>query len=285
MVLLKKVRLAALLLFLSSCYSSIEESIGEYDAKLVVDGSIEVGEYAYVALTQSVPYLESVDEDVLARASELNAKVTLSDGEQAEVLVLRRNESAYPLFIYRSSEIRGEIGKTYEIEIEFDDEVYHAITTIPEANSLDDLWFVRRENEPEKYFLEARLNDDPGQENYYRIFTRRLGKDDEYRPMYRSTLSDRLFDGLEVDISIFRGVENFDESRDDGFFLEGDTVEIKFSAIDREHYLFWLTAEEEVYSFSNPFASSGSEILHNVDNDALGVWGGYSSTYYRVIAH
>ncbi|WP_109831507.1 DUF4249 family protein [Reichenbachiella versicolor] len=260
----------------------LSDASRNYVPKLVIDGSIELDGFAHVALTKSEGYLENLTKDSLVRASEVNALVTLYDGENSEVLILRRNEKSFPLFVYRGSKIKGELGKQYELKVEVDGETYVSYTSIQPREEIDSLWF-RKEND--KFFLMGRVSDTPDRENYYRVFTKRIGIDNQFIPMYYSTISDQFFQGETIDFSIFKGVESFDETRDDGFFESGDSVIVKFSSLDYEHFTFWSTAESEIYSFSNPFSSSGNEVQHNVDSKALGVWGGYASNYYVIVAN
>lgn len=260
----------------------LEDALGYHSPRLVVDGSIEQGQFAFVALTLSASYLKDVDRDDLIRSSVVDAKVTVSDGEESEVLTLRRNTKNFPELIYRSSDIKGEVGKTYDLKIEYKGETYLSTTTIPEKSVLDSLWFEADKKDTTKLFLKGTITDTPDRENYYRIFTKRIGKDTQFIPMYLSTIADNFFDGNKLNFTIFRGVQNLSETRNDGFFEVGDSVQVRFSSIDKEHFDFWSTAEREIYSFSNPFSSSGNEIIFNVDNNAIGIWGGYASVYYTL---
>lgn len=266
---------------LLSCQSTLdmEEALDGYESRLVIDGSIEEGGYAQVALTNSVAYLEDVNRDDLLTVSELGAKVILSNGVQSEVLVLRRNSrSNFPPFVYESDQIVGEVGKNYTLTIEFEGEEYVSTTTIPPSVSLDTVWYEIRED---RYFIYGRLSDSTEDENYYRVFTSVNGGR-QYTPTYLSTLSDEHFDGKTFDFSIYRRFRGFDGTEGHGAFYPGENVTVKFSSLDREHYLFWTTVESEIYSFSNPFSSSGNDVEFNVDPKAIGVWGGYSSTYYSL---
>ena len=67
------------------------------------------------------------------------------------------------------------------------------------------------------------------------------------------------------------------------YFNIGDTVSIKFCTIDKDHYEFWNTFQDEVLNTVNPFASSLSVIKSNIQGDGLGIWGGYGVSYYTLI--
>ncbi|MCY1535045.1 hypothetical protein D9M68_704340 [compost metagenome] len=66
------------------------------------------------------------------------------------------------------------------------------------------------------------------------------------------------------------------------YFERGDTVTVKWSAIDRTTYTFWQTLEFSIGTTGNPF-STPIKVGSNVSNGALGIWAGYSSAYKTLI--
>ncbi len=291
-------------LALMSCTTEREVELPAYEPKLVIDGAIEavvedgrvVGSVAKVAITNSVSFFESISGADLARASDLSALVFISNGNLEEQLVLRlfgNDEGSFPLDIYESRRIKGQIGGKYSIRIRFGDpsaqffgSEYIAETTIPSPVTLDSVWMEREEEND--FRLRARLIDNPNQENFYRVFTRRKNKDNKFIPMHYSTLGDQFFNGDTLDLTILRGLESFSDVNKDLFFTEGDTIEVKFCAIDRLHFDFWRTLDRELYAAGNPFSSSGNTIESNIQTisgeEALGVFGGYGATLYEVVA-
>jgi len=57
---------------------------------------------------------------------------------------------------------------------------------------------------------------------------------------------------------------------------------IKVCNIDKQTYDFWRTSEFNFQSVGNPF-SSPIRILTNINNDALGYFGGYGCQYRTLI--
>jgi hypothetical protein len=64
-----------------------------------------------------------------------------------------------------------------------------------------------------------------------------------------------------------------------GLYFVGDTISIKWCTIDEAHFDFWNTLE---FSSANqgPF-SSYTRLESNIEG-GLGIWGGYSVSYYTL---
>jgi hypothetical protein len=273
-----------ILALLTRCSTEPEFKLKEYESRLVIDGWIEQGEFPRVILSNSASYFSIVDSTVIRNLVETKAKVTVSNGVQEEVLTLKRDNRYFPPYVYQGTELRGEVGMTYTLTIELRGEKYTAVTTIPQPPAFNELWFQTIEGKDSLGYIYGRLTDDPAIENYYRTFTQRKNKDQRYVPVYLSTVGDQSFNGKPFIFSLLRGPDSFTNVIDDLYFKKGDTVNIKFCSIDRGHFDFWRTLERELYVVGNPFASSGNEILSNIDNGtALGVWGGYGVTYYTFV--
>lgn len=115
-----KIRLYCLLFCLLLFNGCVETSnLDDFEYKLVVEGWIKEGEAPHVILTQNKPLLSNIDstsiEDMVVRW----AKVSVSDGEETEVLSGRIDKNYFPPFIYRGSRLSGEAGKTYTLKVEY----------------------------------------------------------------------------------------------------------------------------------------------------------------------
>jgi hypothetical protein len=268
-----------------ACNTEPELDFVNYQSKLVIDGWIEQGNYPKVILSNSVSYFNEVDSATIRGLVETKAKVTVSDGEEEEILTLKKDEDYFPSYVYSGTRLKGEVGKTYTLTVQIKDETYTATTTIPPLAEFDELWFESLPENDTLGFIYGKFIDDPNTENYYRIFTQRENKDTRYIPIYLSALGDQSFNGKSFTFSLLRGPDSFTNVVDDLYFEEGDTVRIKLCTIDKAHFDFWRTLERELYVVGNPFSSSGNEILSNIDNKkALGVWGGYGIKTYRIVA-
>lgn len=267
---------------ITSCEDSLDFDVQNYQSKLVVDGYIEVNQFPVVVLTRSASYFSTIDSASLRNMVVSRAKVTVSNGEKEEVLTLRKNTSFYPPYIYEGSEIKGEAGKTYSLKIEVEANTYESVTSVPESVKLDSLWFKPGPGEDSVGMLYAKITDKEETEDYYRLFTQRVEKDNTFIPVYLSALGDQFFNGKTFTFSLLRGSESMTDKRDDIYFRRGDIVRVKISKIDRTHFDFWRTLERELYVTGNPFSSSGNKIESNISGGALGVWGGYNSSTYQI---
>jgi hypothetical protein len=250
---------------------------------IVVDGWIESGQQAKVLLTRNSPYFSSIDSASMRSLVLTRAKVTVSDGENSEVLTLRKNESYFPPFIFEGNEIIGDTGKTYTVTALFGGNEVTATTTIPAKVELDTVYFKLEENSDSLGTIYIEFRDPPEYKNYYRILTRRKTKDPRYYSTMVMALDDVFFSGEKFGFSISRGPESFLSSYGNEYFQVGDTVSIKFCTIDKSHYEFWSSFQDESFNSSNPFASSLSQIKSNISGDGLGIWGGYGVSFYNLI--
>jgi hypothetical protein len=256
-----------------------------YEPKLVIDGWIEQGDFPRVILGNSSSYYNDIDSATVRSLVVTTAKVTVSDGTTEEILTLRKDENYFPPYVYTGTSLKGEVGKTYSLKVESKGKVYTATTTIPPPAQFDELWFGALPEKKDRGYIYGKFTDDPSTDNYYRIFTERVNKDKRFIPVYLSTIGDQSFNGKSFTFSLLRGPDSFTDIKDDLYFMEGDTVRVKFCTIDKANFDFWRTLERELYVLGNPFASSGNEIISNIDDKkALGVWGGYGVKYYKIVA-
>ncbi len=272
-----------ILLCLCSCEKTIEVDLPAYDSKLVIEGWIEQGQHPTVILTRSSSYFDKIDSASMRDLIVTTAKVSVSDGEQEEVLTLRRREAYFPEYIYQGTSLRGRVGQTYQLTIVLQGKVYKATTTIPAPVSFDSLWFESLPNEDSIGHLWAHFSDDEAESNYYRIFTQREGIDDTQIPVYFSAMGDQYFNGQSLSFTVLRGANSLHQRTDDLYFRKGESVTVKLCTIDQAHFNYWRTLERELYASGNPLAASGNAVLSNIQGDALGIWGGYGATYQQVV--
>jgi len=283
------------LLMLSSCEKEIELKLPEAELKLVVEGWIEQDSFAIVSITRNASYFDKVDTAVILNSFVKNAEVYISnsDGksEKLELDYSNAFKNIWPHICYKGKSLKGEIGKTYHLTIYAEGDTILGKTTIPEPTTLDSLWWkpdnISNPDNDSLGFIWANYSDDPNVSKYYRFFTKRLGRDNNFIPIFGSVYTDEFFSGKEFTFYLHRGVgiitdiEALQDDKELFYFKKGDTVDIKLTSIDKEHYEFWRTIEQEVLMGGNPFMFP-AVIRHNVTN-AIGVFGGYSITYYRLI--
>lgn len=271
------------LLVIAACNDDMNFEITDPDDRIVIDGWIENGQYAKVLLTRNSPYFSSVDSSSIRDLVLTRAKVSLSDGERSEVLILRRNEEYFPPFVFQGNEIKGIPGKTYTITAEYGGRKAWAHTSIPVSVGLDTVYFKPEADNDSLGSLFLEFTDPSEIKNYYRVLTRRQGKDPRYYSSTIMGIDDQFFNGQKFGFSIRKAPETFLSSDINEYYKLGDTVSIKFCTIDKEHYEFWSSFQDEVFNSSNPFATSLTVIKSNIEGDGLGIWGGYGVSHYSFI--
>jgi hypothetical protein len=267
------------------CEKELNIDLPQPESKIVVEGWIENGGYPNVILTRNAPYFSSVDSVSLRDYVITRAKVTIVSGDQYEVLTLKPNDAYFPPYVYFGSELRGEVQRTYHLMVEFDDSEKNvfAATSILELTEPDSVWFQLEPGSDSLGRIWIRLSDNPDENNYYRLLTKRKGKDKRYVASFKSAFSDKLFNGETIVQGFGRGLSDLLDFNRDNLFRLGDTISVKFCSLDKEHYEFWNTYQNEILLSANPFSASNARVKSNIQN-GLGIWGGYAASYHTIIA-
>ena len=102
--------------------------------ELIVEGWIDAGGFPVVIITHSLPVRlkeEGIKVSQIAKFMETSAKVTVSDGETSVTLTGKLDQGYFPPYIYTTSRLRGEAGKSYTLTVQTKDRFLTANTTIP----------------------------------------------------------------------------------------------------------------------------------------------------------
>ncbi len=271
-------------LIVHACNAELEIEVPAPDALIVIDGWIDKGDQAKVFLTTNAPYFTTIDSSSLRDLVLSRAKVTLSDGENSEVLILRRDERYFPPYYYAGNDIFGDTGKTYTLLAEYGGKSAHAATSIPPGVDIESTSFHLAEDQDSLGYLRVTFSDPGSQKNYYRIFTKRKSKDKRFISSFIIALNDQYFNGEEISFTIYRPPDSFLSSEESDLFSVGDTIIVKLTTMTKPVYDFWSDYQDEVISATNPFASSMYEINSNIEGDGLGIWAGYNNSIDTVIA-
>jgi hypothetical protein len=273
-------RCVAYLICLLLSVGCSEVKLPESAQQLVIDGWIETGKGPVVIVTTTVP-VESVigDEEDLKKHVVTWGKVTVSDGERDVVLTGMINDDYFPPYIYTTSSIKGEAGKTYSIKVEYSGRTATAVTTIPEAAPLKNIKVRRGKSNYEGFYITACLKDNPQTKDYYKVFIRKAGKDSTYTPSFLGLIDDEILNGNEDEIPVNNSIDNMDKKQST-LFSGDDDVFIRISSLDRAAFDYWSDFDDITMS-RNPLFPVTSVIRSNI-NGGLGHWSGYGSSYYRV---
>lgn len=283
-------------LLLVSCEKEVKFDLGASAEKVVIEGTIETDLPPYVFLSKSIGFFSKINLNTLSNAYLHDAKITVSDGTQSFLLreyqVINAGISFY-FYSVDSADLaalafRGTIGKTYSLKVEYDGKVYESVTNIPQPKALDSLWAKpppaeeMPKDHPNSMLLFARYTDPDTLGNRVRYFTKR--NQGRFLPPYYSVNDDAIINGSRIDIQLNAGFDRMDtiDQQTLGYFYKGDTVVVKWSAIDKGVFDFWRTLEFSYGATGNPFASP-VEVTSNISGGALGVWAGYGNTFDTLV--
>ena len=269
-----------LLLCLTGC---AEVGLPQPVPQIVVEGWIENGYNPIVMLTTTVPIGESVTDLKELEKFVINwGKVTISDGEKSVVLSGRRNNDYFPPYIYTTSSMTGQAGKTYTITVEYSGRTVTAQTTIPEDVPLEYIRVAASGENPDNFQLVGGLKDNRNSKDYYKFFVKVSGKDSTYISSFLGlTDDDILKDKTETaELPINNGSRRSDQ-RMTTYFTAEDRVIVKFCTLDQTSWQYWNDFEEIQSLSRNPFFPVSTSIRSNVKG-GLGYWAGYGSRYYVV---
>lgn len=298
--------LISTIIFTGGCETPYEPDTSAYPVEYVVEGFIELGNDAvptYVFLSRTLPFFDRIDEQALAEAYVRDATITVRkeggndvlltevcldelDPAIAEIirdaLLVNNVFVNFCIYIDLFDEIVKEPNARYDLRIEIDEEVLTASTTVPDTVSVNRLYHERPAGNiaDSLYDFGIEISDPGDQVNYYRYLT---GVNS--RPLYSnngSVFDDVFFNGKTLSFPLPRPIYPDEEVELDsvGLFRAGDTVQLKWMTIDRDHYEFWSSLEFDSNN-GGPFASY-TRANSNV-NGGLGFWGGYGAFYYEYI--
>jgi hypothetical protein len=252
---------------------------------IVVEGWIENDKAPIVILTTTVSVDGAVKDSSDLKEHIIRwGKVTVSDGEKEVVLAGRPDERYFPPYIYTTSKIKGEVGKTYHLTVEYSGKTVTSSTTIPSPVPLE---YIRAEkvtqsttNSPtDDYILIGGIKDNKETKDYYKVFTKVQGADSSFVSAFLGLTDDTIITEDIQEIPINKGI-SLNGSRE-SHFKQDDIVFVKFCTLDKTSWEYWNDFEEIESLTSNPFFPITTDIRSNI-NGGLGYWAGYGSNYYKV---
>lgn len=282
-----------LMLFFFSCEKEVSINLDTGESKLVIEGQIENGGLPVVVITKSIGYFSRIDLATLENAFVHGAMVEVSDGSQTiklrEYALDTGIAGTIKFFLYtvdtadpNALSFRGVFEKEYKLRVQYDGKIYESVTKIPNVRPVDSVWFRKPSGEPKietamLMFVKFKDPDTPG--NYLRYFTSR--NNDLFLPSFNSVFEDDIVNSTTIDsLLLSAGYNRTKEPNFDslGLFFRGDTVRLRWCAIDRGVYDFFRTYEYATGTVGNPFAAPVN-VMSNIRGGALGVWAGYGSSY------
>lgn len=283
---------------LVSCEKEVEFDLDTGEQRLVIEGGIENDLPPFVLITKSIGYFATIDLETLQNSSVHDAQVFVSDGTKTVQLKeysldtgTNNNKFYYyglvdlsnPTIPPTDSFMLGELEKSYTLTVIYDGQTYESTTKIPTPTPLDSVKTAvpdRPNADPNSRTLRIFFRDPDTAGNYVRYYTQR--NNEPLYPALNSVYSDEIINGKEF-TSEFPLAEPrstmkpFDSL---GVCYPGDSVTLKWTAIEKPVYDFWNTFEYALGTLGSPFATP-IQVKSNISNNALGVWAGYGAIYVR----
>jgi len=313
-------------LLLFSCQEEITLDLPQSEDKIVVEGSIENGFPPYVILTKNQGYFDPINSQTYSNLFVTDVEAIkiwyiddngIIEKRDLELLPIDLAEAitGEPIPLYTVADLDSsnannyefsQSGRTYYLEIKWNNQIISSSTTIPEVTPLDCLWVEKSENEEKefKFDIRALYSDPADQNNYILVKSKRIqhyekidsiGCQVKNNPDFSLKIIDA---GADVLINGQTFETYFPRPRDNGFptgkyngyhkkECQGDSIEflrdvvlIKYCQIDEASLKFWRGLIRQVGTNGNPF-SEPMNLVSNINN-GLGVFTGYGSVYYKV---
>ncbi|GAA3765770.1 DUF4249 domain-containing protein [Flavobacterium ginsengiterrae] len=253
---------------------SEEKSI---ESKIVVEGWIEEGDYANVLLSRSIPVTDVIDSTNVLNHVIRSAKITISDGENSEVLRVKNDKNRIPPFVYFGSTLKGEAGKEYSIKIEYLNRVVEAATTIPKSVQLKSAEYIKKNATDTTGYIFVKFDDPAGEKNYYQIATKIDKEEPIFVPSFYGNLDDKNFESSSVSVQINRGILLFPKTKFTPYFADGDLIHVKLRTQTKEALDFWNSWQNEIVNSKNPIYPSNTSLKSNIKG-GIGIWAGYGQS-------
>ncbi len=310
----KIIYIVSIVSILFSCTKEVVIDIPGYKEQVVIDGRIETGQPPFVLISKSKDIYSPTDLNSFLNSFQSGAIVTVSNGttsvQLTEICTDNLPPGSEPFiaellgvsvadlasvqicgYISFDPLIAGEIGKTYDLTVNFEGETFTASTQIVQPTPFDAVFWKPDGNLTTHGYSWATLSDPAGQFDAYLWEVKRINlgadglpKDDGFQKPFGPVFDDQFFDGLTFDF-FFDNPSAYDDSIPENFhglYPLGDTLVIKFSKMDRDVYEFMEKKELQLATAGNPFATP-TNIPNNITGDALGVWAGFSPSYDTLI--
>jgi hypothetical protein len=278
----------------TSCEKEINLNIASGTPTIVIEGQIENDLPPFVLITKSMGFFSKVDLSTLESNFIHDAVVTISDGTITSNLkeYTADTGSGAKFFFYSIDTtggnpiIIGQFNKTYKLSVTYEGKTYEATTKIPSVQPVDsfyaDTLAFRFPQSPENAVsLYINVQDPDTNGNYIRYFTKR--NDEPYYPVDVASAEELGANGeylirIGVGLGYSRSLDDTSAGR---YPRNGDSITLKWCAVDKPVYDFWKTYQFAINVVGNPFASP-TNLPSNFSNGALGVWSGYGSSFMKI---
>ena len=250
----------SLFTLLTSCEEIVEIDLKTTDPKIVIDASITDGLECVVILSKTQAFKNNDYPELISGAT-----IILADNlGNSEIL----KESSHQYGIYYS-DMEGVEGRTYQLEVRLEENVYTASGTIPPKVEIEDVYIYGVRIGKEHWYSPCVVYNDPA--NVLNYYNATLSINDNL--MQTVYLQDDEFrDGLQVKQILFYNKED----NDDESLKYGDRIGVELQTLDFGIYNFYKT----LLSFATGRIANPAT---NISGGALGCFKAYNSTYMDII--
>lgn len=276
-----------------SCESEIDIVLPPPDTMVVVDATIENGQFAKVAVTKTAPYFDVIDITSLSAIFITDATVVLSDGLISDTLQLTIDLNQFPPIFYQGNNpaLMGQEWKHYFLTVYALGDTLTSSTSIPGAVPLDSLTWEQFGDDDSLGLAWLSFQEPDTLGNYYRLLCKRQGYPYYVPALGQSISNDQIANGQYIQFvfgrpdpapSWFNTATGDTLPDEDGIrWRRGDTIMVKFCSIDYRSYEFLRTYEDAATSFGNPF--SAPTFVNSNINGGLGGFVGVAASYHTYI--
>ncbi|SHM49913.1 DUF4249 domain-containing protein [Flavobacterium chilense] len=278
---MKKYLLYLFSLFVISCSNDNFSEQKSLESKIVVEGWIEEGDFANVLLSSSIPVTDVIDSTNVLNHVIRSAKITISDGQNSEVLRVKNDKNRVPPFVYFGSTLKGEAGKEYKLKVEYLDRVIGAVTSIPKSVQLKSAEYIKKNAADTTGYVFVKFDDPVNEKNYYQIATKIEGEEPIFVPSFYGNLDDKNFESSSVSVQINRGVLLFPKTKFKPYFTDGNLIHVKLRTQNKDALDFWNSWQNEIVNSKNPIYPSNTSLKSNIKG-GIGIWAGYGQSTLTV---
>lgn len=283
-------------IYLTSCEKEIKLNLSSGDAQVVIEGQIENDLPPVILLTKSMGFFSKIDLNTLEENFIHGAFVTVTDGTILDTLREYSLDTGggAKFFFYSvdtsslNNTIIGAFNKSYTLSVTYEGKTYEATTTIPSviapqkfyADTILPARFRYTPADAVQLYIDVEDPDTSG--NYIRYWTRRNDNESFYPVDVVSAeeigRNGDILEGVRIGFGYPRNVA---DSLPEAYPHWGDSITLKWCAIDKNVYKFWQTYQFAINVVGNPFASP-TNLPSNISNGGLGIWAGYGSSTVKI---
>lgn len=233
--------LSLLLAAFTVAFTACQPSLPDNPETLVVEGWIENGSAPIVFVTSSVSTsFDEMDLSDLIDHVAFDANVTITHNGVTYPLTPTIKNEYLLKFCYTSSTLKGVIGGTYQLNVDWNGHHTTATATIQPPATVDSIVIERHHIIDTLYVLKVHPVPAPDV-RYYQFFSMDVNQETTYNASYMGTF-DSQFNTTGL-VEVNRGINN-PITQNDYYYVLGDSVLFKIASLEPQAYDFWRKFDE-----------------------------------------